>query len=265
MKKYWKTISNEFQKQLNFRFFILAYVIGNFFDLLAQIVVWSAAFRDVSEVNGYDYQTMLSYVVFGWIFRYLTTNYEYESIIQKDIHLGRLSNFIIKPISYVKYVMANAIGRNFFAFGVIIVTSAVYVIIFGKNLIFSSSLWVGPILFIYFIMAYLTKFYISIIIGYIGFWTKEISGMSYSANTLVKFFSGAYFPLDLLPGSILYVFYGFPFIYIFFMPTQIFIGRIDFAQSFRGILVMGVWLLVLHFAVKILWKLGLNKYESAGI
>lgn len=265
MKKYWKTISNEFQKQLGFRFFILSYVVGNFFDLLTQIVIWSAAFKFAPEINGYDYQTMLTYAVFGWIFRYLTGNYDYERIIQKDIHLGRLSNFIIKPISYIRYVMANAIGRNLFAFMVITAMSFIWILIFGKSLTFTDNILVIPMLLAYFILAYLIKFYLSVLTGYVGFWTTEVTGVSYTVNVVIKFLSGAYFPIDLLGRQVAATFYFFPFIYTFFIPAQIFIGRIDIAQSLKGIAIMLVWLIIIHTIVKIVWIKGLKKYESVGI
>jgi ABC-2 type transport system permease protein len=265
MKKYWKTISNEFQRQLNLRFFILSFVVGNFFDLLAQIVIWSAAFKFISEVNGYDYRTMLTYVIFGWIFRYLTTNYEYDRIIQKDIHLGRLSNFMVKPINYIRYIMANAIGRNIFAFMVVIVMSLIWIIFFGHVFVFQNSAIIIPILLAYFVLAYLIKFYLSILAGFIGFWTVEVTGISYSINIIIKFLSGAYFPIDLLGSQITSIFYFFPFVYTFFIPAQIFVGKIGIAESFNGIAVMLIWILALHAIVKIIWTKGLKKYESAGI
>jgi ABC-2 type transport system permease protein len=265
MKKYWRTILNEFQEQLNYRFFILAYVVGNYFDLLGQVVIWSAAFKATDIINGYDYPTMISYAVFGWIFRYLSANYDYERNIQKDIHSGRLSNFIIKPINYIKFTIFNAIGRNIFAFLVTIVTASVWIIIFRHELVFTRNISLFFILLVYFVLAYLIKFYLSVIVGFISFWVTEINGTSYSVNTLIKFLAGAYFPLDLLPAPMLSVLYTFPFIYTFFVPAQIFIGRLDIVQSLRGILIMFIWIIVLNLIIKILWKLGLKKYESAGI
>lgn len=265
MKKYWKTISNEFQRQLDFRFFILSYVVGNFFELLTQIIIWSVAFKFTPLINGYDYQTMLTYAVFGWIFRYLTTNYDYERNIQKDIHLGRLSNFMIKPIDYIKYIMASAIGRNSVAFMVIIAISLVWIIVFRHELVFQNSIMIIPILLVYFVLAYLTKFYLSILTGYVAFWKTEVAGVSYAVNIIVRFLSGAYFPIDLLGRQVAATFYFFPFVYTFFVPAQIFVGRINIAQSLKGIAIMLAWILILHLIVKLVWLKGLKKYESAGI
>jgi ABC-type uncharacterized transport system permease subunit len=148
---------------------------------------------------------------------------------------------------------------------VIIVTGLAWLLVFRNDLIFQNNIIIILILLIYFILAYLIKFYFSVLVGYIGFWTTEVNGASYSLNIIIKFLSGAYFPIDLLGSQITSIFYFFPFVYTFFVPAQIFVGRIDVFQSLKGILIMFIWLLILQAIVKFVWIKGLKKYESAEI
>lgn len=266
MKKYWVVVKNEFLKEfLIYRYFIVAYAGGNFLELFSQIVVWTAIFKTASTVSGYDYNEMLSYVVIGWIFRLLTTNYEYEIVISKDIKLGRLSNFIVKPIDYLKYVLANSIGRLVIAFVVVIIQAAVWILIFHENLFVSINLFTFVILCLFFVFSYIIKFLLAALTGFIAFWTTEVYGLSRAINVLVKILSGAYFPLDAVGGIFSTIALSFPFAYTLYYPTQIFLGRISIFESLKALGIMLVWSFVLWFCVRVLWKVGLKKYESVGI
>lgn len=259
-------MKNEFMKEfIMYRYFIIAYAGGNFIELFSQIIVWTAIFKSVDMVSGYHYSEMLSYIVIGWIFRFLTTNYEYEIIIAKDIRLGRLSNFIIKPIDYLKYIFANSLGRLVIAFFVVIIQSLIWIIFFHDKLTININFLTFAILCLMFILSYIIKMLLSTIIGFIGFWVTEVRGLSNAMNILIKILAGAYFPLDAMPGIFLNIALIFPFAYTLFYPIQIFLGRISPVDAIRALGIMFVWTLILWICVKILWKFGLKKYESVGI
>ncbi len=266
MKKYWIVAKNEFLKEFFvYKYFIVSYAGGNFFELFAQIIIWSAIFKNVEVVSGYNYNEMISYVVIGWIFRFLTTNYEYEILIAKDIKLGRLSNFIVKPIDYLKYIFADSIGRLAIAFVVVIFQALIWIAIFHDNLLTKINFLTFSILCLMFILSYIIKFLVSMLIGFIGFWTTEVYGLSSAAKVFIKILSGGYFPLDAVSGIFSSVALSLPFAYTLYYPTQIFLGRIGIQKSFEALGIMTIWTFVLWFCVKVLWKIGLKKYESAGI
>lgn len=266
MKKYWIVIKNEFLKQiLIYRYFIISYAGGNFIELFSQIVVWTAIFKTSDIINGYNYNEMLSYFIVGWIFRLLTTNYEYEIVIAKDIKLGRLSNFIVKPVDYVKYMFSYSIGRAGVAFFVVIFQALVWIAIFHQKLLVEINFSTFIILCLFFIFSYVLKFLLSVFIGIIGFWTTEVYGISKSINVLIKILSGAYFPLDAIGGIFSAIALSFPFAYTFYYPTQIFLGRIGNLEALMALGIMLVWIFILWLCIKVLWKIGLKKYESVGI
>ena len=259
-------MKNEFVKEfVMYRYFIFAYAGGNFIELFSQIVVWTAIFKSVDMVSGYHYSEMLSYIVIGWIFRFLTTNYEYEIVIAKDIRLGRLSNFIVKPIDYLKYIFANSLGRLIIAFCVVLFQSLVWVVFLHDKLAINLNLATFIILCLMFVLSYIIKLLLATMIGFIGFWTTEVQGLSGAINILIKILAGAYFPLDALPGIFLKIALIFPFAYTLFYPIQMFLGRISTAEALKALGVMFVWTFILWICVRIMWKFGLKKYESVGI
>jgi ABC-2 type transport system permease protein len=266
MKKYWIVAKNQILKEFFiYRYFIISFAGGNFVELFSQVVVWTAIFKTVDTVSGYNYNEMLSYVVVGWIFRFLTTNYEYEIIVAKDISLGRLSNFIVKPVDYLKYMFSYSLGRAMIAFAVVIVQALVWIAIFHQRMLVEINFSTFIILCLFFVFSYVIKFLFSVLVGIIGFWTTDVYGISSAANVFVKILSGAYFPLDAVGGVFSAVVLSFPFAYTLYYPTQIFLGRIGTIEAFKALGIMLVWAFVLWFCTKALWKVGLKRYESAGI
>lgn len=266
MKKYWIVAKNQFLKEFFvYRYFIFAYVGGNFLELFSQLIVWMAIFKNVEIVNGYNNSQMISYIVIGWVFRFLTTNYDYEVIIAKDIKLGRLTNIIIRPVNHLKYMLAYSLGRVAVAFFVVIFQGLVWIAIFHDRLAIENSLLTFTLLLVFFVFSYIIKFFISILIGIIGFWTSEVNGISSAINILVRIFSGAFFPLDIIGEKFSDIVLSLPFAYTLYYPIQIFLGRIGISEAFRAAGIMLIWTFILWISVKILWKVGLKKYESVGI
>lgn len=265
MKKYWIIIKNEFQRQLTYRVNTIIYGFGNVFELLIFFVVWSAVYKNTSVIQGYTFQEMITYLVVGWFFAYFTANYELENVIAKDINSGMLSNFISKPISYLRFISMRSVGRITISTTVIIISLAFLIIFFRSNIIFSMSFSKFAIILIMIVVSYILKMFIAILIGLIAFWTMEVTGIYYSLGIFIRFFSGNYFPIILLPASLVSISEKLPFIYTQFIPVQYYLGKIGTTDAIKGIIIELIWLAILYGIIKIVWKYGIKRYESAGI
>jgi ABC-2 type transport system permease protein len=115
------------------------------------------------------------------------------------------------------------------------------------------------------LVGYFIKLFLSILIGFISFWTVDNAGVFYSINTLAKFLSGNYFPINILPAAFLNFSLALPFIYTFYFPAQLYLGKISLRQGLFGLGLEIIWLGILYLAIRVVWKMGLRKYESVGI
>lgn len=264
MKKYLAIIKTEIQRQLTYRYDIAMFVPGNALELFFSFLLWTVIFQTADIVRGYTYQEMVSYIVVGWVFMFTTNNYGFEENVSRDIRLGHLTNYLLKPVSYLKYVSTVAIGRVIIAFGFVILQSALYVSIFGSRMTIDLNLQKILILAAMLFLAFFIKLLFAIIIGMVSFWMMYVNGLMTFSNTLMKFFSGAYFPLVILPAVFVKLSLVFPFAYTFFVPVQFFLGKITYAEALRGMGVQIIWLMLLYFIAKIIYKIGLKKYESVG-
>jgi len=265
MKKYFLIIKTEFQRQLTYRVDIYAYRISNLLEVAALLAVWTIAYRNTSNVLGYSQTEMITYVLVGWLFVFVSRSYGLNDRIADDIFEGRVSDFLIKPISYLKYIVVLSLGRSSLSMIYAVAAQLLLVFAFSKYIVFNLDWFRGILLILMMIMGYLITVFCSLIIGMIAFWTERITGIDYTINTLMKFLSGAYFPIALLPQSFLNFDKLFPFIYTVYVPTQLYLGKI---KTIEGVYALGVeiiWLLILYVIIKIMWNRGIRRYEGVGI
>jgi ABC-2 type transport system permease protein len=265
VKKYIAVIKTEWQRQLTYRTNQFTFRIGNIFEILVQILIWTAIFQKTSLVGGYNHREMITYIVIGWLLSFLMENFGFEDIISNHIQKGELSNFVSKPIDYINYLIFLSIGRASFTLGVAFIFNLLLLFFLRSNFIVSKNIFMWLILLAMVLAGYFIKLFLSILIGFISFWTVDNSGIFYSINTLAKFLSGNYFPINILPAAFLNFSLALPFVYTFYFPAQLYLGKISIRQGVIGLGLEIVWLAILYIAVKIVWKLGLKKFESVGI
>lgn len=265
MSKYFTIAKSKTQVEFSHRANVIAYVGGNLLDLFIQVVVWTAIFSASDIVSGYTRPEMMTYVIVGWAFMYLSTNYGYEEYIKKDIHEGRLSGFLVKPVNYLSYIASHAAGRAVFAFFLILAQTIFFLYFFRASLVFNSSPAAVLVFILMFFAAYLIKFYLAVLIGFLSFWSSDVNGTYYTLNIMSRFLSGAFFPIALLPPLLAKISYFFPFIYTYFLPLQFYLGKISFVDGLKALGAQAAWIAVLYLLIKTVWKRGLLKYEGTGI
>lgn len=265
MKKYSIIIKNEVQRQFTYRASIAAYAFGNIAELVALTVIWTIVYRNIDVIKDYSAHEMISYVVFAWFFSFLTTTYSFEQNVARDIHLGTLSSLLVKPQSYIRYVMAVATGRITIAFLIVLVQGIIVFSFFRNSLVFSLDFGTILLLVCMLVATYFINLFLSIIISFIAFWTMEINGTYYSLKVFSKFMSGTFFPISLLPVFFVKVSFFLPFVYTIYIPVQLYLGKISFMEGLRGLAIEILWLVVLYVIIKVVWRFGLRKYESVGI
>jgi ABC-2 type transport system permease protein len=265
MKKYLAVIKNEWGRQMTYRVNQFTYRIGNIFEILVQILIWTAIFQKASIIKGYTYQEMMTYIIIGWLISFLMANFNFEDYISYHIQRGDLSNFLSKPIDYVNYLIILSLARTSFTMVVSLFANILLLLIFRNSIIFSKNIFVWLILLAMIVVGYFIKLFISILIGFISFWTTDNSGIFYSISTFSKFLSGAYFPINILPITFLNFSLALPFIYTFYFPAQLYLGKISITEGLRGLGIEIVWAAVLYLATRAVWRLGIKKYESVGI
>lgn len=264
MKKYLTIIKAYWQRALTYRFTVLTYRVGEIGEILILILMWSVIYGKQDMIKGFTFQEMMTYILVGNLFHAMVRNW-LETHIAGDIKDGRLSMFLIKPIAYFNFILFREIGRISLAVIMSVFSQAIVILFFLNIFIFNFDILYLLLIFLMIILAFITELLLSFLIGLIAFWTDEVDGLYMTIERLKKFFSGGYFPINLLPLGFVKISLLFPFAYSFFVPAELYLKKIDLAAGLKGILVQLVWLILLYGIIKIIWKKGLKKYEGVGI
>lgn len=264
MKKYLAIIGAYWQRGLTYRFTVLSYRIGEIAEMVILFLMWTALYKNQEIIQGFTLREMLTYIIIGNLFRVMVRNF-LPTFMANEIKDGKLSMYLVQPIHYFAYTFSRELGRLSFASLISVVSQTFVVVLFHQYIIFNIDLPRLGVLIVMLCLAFFIELLISFLIGCVTFWTDEIDGLFESVRKLERFFAGEYFPLSFLPTVLAQASVLLPFAYSFFIPTQLYLGKITIAQGVQGIIVQLVWIVILAGVVQIVWKKGLKKYEGVGM
>ncbi len=264
MKKYLTIIQIMWQRTLVYRFTVFAYRIGEMLEVLVLILMWSAIYHGQTLVSGYTLPEMITYILVGNLINVMTRNFIADTI-PKDIKDGSLSLYLIRPMSYFRFIICRELGRLSLAFFLSVISQFILLLFFLHKIIINTQPLVILEALIMVACAFCTEMLLSYLVSLVTFWTDEVAGLFATIDRLRKFVSGGYFPLSLLPTLFVQVCYMLPFAYSFFVPTQLYLGKISLFDGLKGLGVQVIWIILLYCIIKLVWKKGLRKYEGVGI
>lgn len=264
MKKFLTIVKAFWQRALTYRFTVLAYRVGEISETLVLILMWSAVYGDQKSISGLTLQEMITYILVGNFFNAIIRNF-LSSMVARDIKEGRLSMFLIKPMSYFNYILSQEIGRISLATMISTISSVIVIAFFVNTFVWNFDIAYFLVIIAMVILAFIIELFIAYLIGLIAFWTDEVDGIYATIERIKKFFSGGYFPINLLPSMFVQTSFVLPFAYSFFVPAQLYLKKLDLFMGLKGLLVQTIWIFALYGIIKIVWNRGLKRYEGVGI
>ncbi len=257
-------VSMAWQTNLNYRFTIFMYRFGEIAEVLILILMWSAIYAGSGAlIKGFTLNEMITYVLVGNLCAVATRNFLW-SRVSRDINEGRLSMYLVKPISYIKFIFITELGRIFLSTVISIISQLMVAFFFFSKVVVNTDpryLW---LILLMIFLAFIIELLVGFLIGTIAFWTDEVDGLQATIDRIKRFFSGGYFPLTLLPATIASVSTFLPFQYSFFAPAALYLKKMTLVQGLYGIGVQVVWIFLLFLLLALVWKQGLKRYEATG-
>ncbi|TKH89728.1 ABC-2 family transporter protein, partial [Bacillus cereus] len=120
-------------------------------------------------------------------------------------------------------------------------------------------------LFILSIVGALILYYmIYYLISLFSFYFVEISSFFFTVDIVLELLSGSLIPLEFLPAPLNTITQFLPFSYLIHFPVNVYLGNLSSAEIVNGLISQVIWSLVFYVLIRVLWKKGLNKYESVG-
>lgn len=263
MSKYWLVFNNSLSEYFSYRLNFLLWRVRVVISILITYFLWASVFQSQNEVFGYNQSSMLTYILLITFLQGVILSTQTHRVAN-EIYVGDLSNFLIKPINYIGFNLARDLSdKTINTFFSIIEITLFFFILAPPIVVQTNPFWLFFFILTIFLAAIL-YFEISLLLSFIGFWSKETWAPRFIFFILITFLAGTYFPLDIFPKPIYNLLQILPFTYIIFFPLKIYLGTISTIELVRGLITVTVWLITLLFLIKHLWQKGLKIYTAEG-
>lgn len=254
---------NTWDEMLTYRFNFSMYRLRNVLSFLTVYYLWVALIPKNTTAFGYSQQMMLTYVLGSALLQaFVLASQSYT--IGDHINQGNLSNFLIKPMNYFLYWLAKDVGDKAMNIAFAVTELTILFLLLRPPVFLQTD----PLYLLFFVVAtviaILLYFVFNLILGMIGFWSPEVWAPRFIFMVLIGFFSGGYFPIDVLPAAVASIFLALPFQYLLYFPLKIYLGQMAMHDILLGMAISLVWLIVLTLASEYLWKKGLQAYTAQG-
>jgi ABC-2 type transport system permease protein len=252
--------------------FLLGTVL-RFFPMITTILFWQSVYTGAAldrsegsdhEIAGYTQHEMIAYLLLVHISRMFSSMPGLSATISLSIRDGTLKKYLLQPLDMIGYLVSYRAAHKV----AYITTSALpYAGLFIACAGYFDGLPSLPTIGVYLltlILAFVVGFFFECAMGMVGFWFLEITSLLWVVNTVNFFVSGQMFPLDLLPGWCVFVLKCLPFQYLAYFPTAVFLGKVQGAALWQGLMAQVAWALALIVLTRWLYSRGLRHYGAYG-
>lgn len=263
LAKYFFVIRASWQEHLVYRVNFLLWRFRAILYLLVLYFLWSSVFRGQDRLFGYTASTILTYILGTSIIRSFVLSSQSASVAG-EILGGKLSNFLLRPFSYMGYWFAKDAADKILNILFVFLETAILLFLLKPPIFIQLNPIVLFLTFLTTILALVLFFYLSFLISLMAFWVREVWAPRFLIMILLESLSGVVFPLDILPAKIFAFLKVLPFTYLVFFPLKIYLGQIGFSEIWQGMAILSLWLVIIYFAAKFVWRRGLRAYSAEG-
>lgn len=263
MHKYYRVFANTWGETLSYRLNFVMWRFRTVLQLLTLFFLWSTLIPKNGSLFGYSQAQMLTYILGTSLISSIVLATKTMEV-GDQINDGTLSNFLTKPISYMKYWFARDLGDKAMNISFSVVELTLLILILHPALFVQTNPMYLGFTVLSCLISMVMYFFFNFLLGMFGFWSNEIWGPRFIFWVLINFFAGGLLPLDILPTPVFEVLKFLPFTYLLYFPLKIYLGTLGFSTILEGLLVSLVWTVILYFVIKIVWKKGLKLYGAEG-
>lgn len=237
----------------------------NILRLLMTYFLWYGVYTTNRMVYGYSRGDILTYVFMVLVVQTLVLSAPSSDNIGGEIGSGDLSNYLVKPVGYLKYWFTRDLASKLLnlMFAALEISGLFFLLKPPLVIPANLSVWISFLVLAG--LATVTYYFLSTVTRFLAFWTPENTwGFSFLVIVFVEILAGGIFPLNMLPHWAYTALQFTPFPYLAYFPIAIFTGKIVGLEMIRIILQSMVWLGLMMAVTKYVWVKGLVVYQASG-
>lgn len=263
MKKYWQIYLNAIQDASADRARLIVYVLEDFIAPLVSILLWTGIYRFSDKTaSGWELNKLISYYLIVALLSLTLNHYLEFSIGNRDIKEGGLVKYLVRPVSYLKYVFAGSSGWKTLRFLFAILPYSLLFTFFNKYWSVSISVQslTGAVIFA--VIAYMMIFFYKFLLGITAFWLTDNYGVVNFFWMIQTLLSGLLIPFDFLPEWLRQTTWFLPFRFFYYFPVKIIFENGNFSNYLPDFFFALGWLLILGFMAVVFFKRGLKMFSD---
>jgi ABC-2 type transport system permease protein len=268
-----KTVAYEFRKRIQFRTgFFVREVLNGVVEPLVMLFVFGAIYRSASPtgdaeqavLGSWSYPEIVKYVAGLLIVMKLVFNNRGLDL-STEIFEGRITKYLTMPFRYFVLIQGRFVQ---FTIMQVMVSGLVWCIAYGlmgdRWLVPVSWVATGQALTLVLLGSYCC-FLLYVILNTLAFWLDVVWSLLVMAWFVISFTGGAVMPVSQMPAWVASTFsYAFPY-WTISAPIEILMGRLGTDAFLRGVLIVGLQLVLLDVLRRFTWRRGLAHYVGAGM
>lgn len=255
IKTYLPFTLNTFQKNLSYRANVIIFIIGDCIMLAVSYYLWKAIYAssETPIINGFTLNEMIIYVLISFLTG-LLISIDISYRISSEVKDGSIAINLIRPINYEKRMLFEGLGDVLYNFIVVFIIGITAVTILLYNYSMSLSLVQVLAYSLSVIMSILLSFYYSYIFGLLSFKLTNMWGVSQIMAAIIQLLSGMLIPIVFFPSWAQGLFNFLPFSSMIYTPTMIYLGKLSGRELYIALLIQFIWVCILSFIGKVMWK-----------
>jgi ABC-2 type transport system permease protein len=263
MKKYRAVFLMSLKSTLNYRGELAMWGIIDAMPLVGNLILWTMVFGSRDTVGGFTIHAMLLYYILGYCFQQMTGSH-FEDHYVKEIVNGNISGRLFKPVSLKKSLVFEELAWR--VTGTIITLAPIAVLVWAMGIDMTGAMSPLQALALLFVLA--SGFFIdaifSLAIIATGFIFEEARSLMHLKWMLSWLFSGSMIPFELMPEWLEKASKMLPFQTRYYLPTNLYLGKMTNGQIIESIIVVIFWMVILYLWIKWLWVRNLKKFTAVG-
>lgn len=261
MNKYFSIFSVTLQEYFAYRLNMIMWRVRQVFVFLIPYFIWKAVLGHGGDIYGYSFAGIMTYLFGTTILRSLVMGSRTVDLGWM-INSGYLTIPLMRPIGIFRFLLTRDAADKLFNLSFIFIEVPLILLLFRPPVFLQSN---PSILFFFALsvtLAILMYFFINIIFGAIGFWSRDVWAPRFLLMVIMEFATGAMFPLDMLPQVWQNIMLATPFPYLLYVPLKIYLAT-D-ASLYLHLGVQLFWTVVLYLLTRVIWQKGILRYEAEG-
>ncbi len=264
MSKYFQVLKITLQEYFVYRLNFLFWRFRSVVQILVLYFLWQAVIPAGVTLFGYDQAKILTYILGTSIIRsFILSSRSVD--VAGQIASGDLVNFLLKPISYIKYWFAKDMADKILNLVFAAAEISLIIYLLKPPIILQTNFLIVFLTLVAIGLGIILFFFFSFLLSLIAFWTPENPWpVRFLFGIFLEFFCGGLFPLDILPKGIFTALQALPFPYLLFFPLNVYLGRLGLGEIFLGLGICLFWTIVIYYAVRFSFRAGLKNYAAWG-